>query len=94
MFINLKLKLYRIFFITSLACSLFVFAFFNLWWSCNYTGVDEVASKRAQQLAARGWDAFILDVLFLKFCVYIKIPKKRDIFWDTIWGSSICLYVN
>jgi len=57
-------------------------------------GADEIAGNRVCQWVVRGGNAFILDVLFLNFCIYIKIPKKIDIFWDTIWDSSICLYIN
>jgi len=59
-----------------------------------YTGEEEVAGNRAPQWAARETNVFILNVLFVNFCVYIKILMKRDIFWDTIWDIYICLYVN
>jgi len=49
MFINLKLKLYSNVCITSLLCSLFVFVFFNMWWSCKYMRADEVTCNKAQQ---------------------------------------------
>jgi len=32
--------------IVSLLCSLFWLFFFNLWWSCNYTGADDVIGDR------------------------------------------------
>jgi len=45
-----------------------------------YTGADKVAGDSAPQWAAGGWDIIILNVLFLNFCVYIKISMKKNIF--------------
>ena len=60
-----------------------------------YTGANEVVGNKAYQWTTRWWDAFYFGCfVFLNFCVYIKIPKKKDIFWDTIWDSCKCLYVN
>ena len=56
-----------------------------------YTRGDEVAGDKALQWVVRGWDVFILNVLFLNFCIYIKISMKRDIFWDRVWDNCICL---
>ena len=61
--INLKLKLYRNFYIVGLPCSLFVFVSLSMM-IVFYTGVDEVAGNRVSQWAAGGWDNFNLNVLF------------------------------
>jgi len=42
-----------------------------------YTGADEISDDRAPKWAARWWDVFILNVLFLILCVYIKIPYEE-----------------
>jgi len=49
-----------------------------------YTWAYEVTS-----LNEHYFENFILNL-----CVYIKIPRKKDIFWDTILNSNIYLYVN
>ena len=57
-----------------------------------YTGADEVAGNRAPQWAARGTDVFMLNVLFVNSCVYIKFLWREISFWDT--NMSIYLFVN
>jgi len=59
-----------------------------------YTRTDEIASNRASQLAAKRTNVLILNVLFVFFCVYIKILKKNDIFWDRILDNNICSYIS
>jgi len=59
-----------------------------------YTGANKVVGDRTPQWAARETNVFILNVLFVIFCVYIKIPKKNDIFWDKILDNNICSHVN
>jgi len=95
MFINLKLELYRNFCIASLPFALFCVCFlYSVMIVLIYTGAYEVAGDRAPQWVPRGTNVFILNVLFVIFCVYIKIPKKSNIFWDTILNNSIYSYVK
>ena len=62
MFINLKLKLYRSFYIASLPCSLFVFAYLSVM-IVFYMRVYEIAGNIVPQ-PARGCDSFNLNALF------------------------------
>jgi len=46
-------------------------------------GTDEVAGDRASQWATKGTNAFMLNVLFVSFCIYIKSLRRGLSFWDT-----------
>jgi len=58
MFINLKLKLYRNFYIASLSCYLFVFVSLSVM-IVLYTGAYDIAGNRAPQRGVGGCDTIM-----------------------------------
>jgi len=95
MFINFKLKFYRILvYIASLPCYLFVL-FLYLWWSCIYTGADDVTGDWAPPQWEAGWWNYFswnLNICF-KFYVDIKVLWREICFVIFLRksGGHICI---
>ena len=86
-FINLKLKLYRIFLkIASLPCYLFVFVSLPVM-IVFYTGADEIAGKRAPQWATGVLDRFTFECfVFFLLLMYILTPYEEGYLFEIqIW---------
>jgi len=98
MFINFKLRFYRIlFYIASLSCYLFVL-FLYLWWSCIYTGANDVTGDKTL-LNEKLEDEIILFEIWLfvlDLCRYLKSYEEKYVlkyFKKGLWTYLYYVYI-